>query len=62
MIAAEEAKMLKGAPNLIDELDKEGEEFTKSEDYKIKEQSLISWCRNDNRKKARKGKVGWQPK
>ena len=62
MIAAEEAKMLKGAPNLIDQLDKEGEEFTKSEDYKIKEQSLISWCRNDNRKKARKGKVGWQPK
>ena len=38
------------------------EEFTKSADYKMKEQSLISWCRNDNRKKARVGKVGWQPK
>lgn len=62
MIAAEEAKMLKGAPNLIDQLDAEGEEFTKSADYKMKEQSLISWCRNDNRKKARVGKVGWQPK
>ena len=62
IIADQEAKMLKGAPNLIDELDKEGEEFTKSEDFKMKEQSLISWCRNDNRKKARTGKIGWQPK
>ncbi len=62
MIKEEEAKMLKGAENLIDMSDNEGIEFIKSEDYKIKEQSLISWCRNDNRKKARKGKIGWQPK
>ena len=62
MIKEEEAKMLKGADNLIDMKDNEGIELIKSEDYKIKEQSLISWCRNDNRKKARKGKIGWQPK
>ena len=62
MIAQEEAKMLKGADNLIDMQDSEGIEFIKSEDYKIKEKSLASWCRNDNRKKARKGRVGWQPK
>ena len=62
MLAEEEEKFLNGSPNLIELQDKEGVEFTKSEDFKVKEQSLISWCRNDSRKKAKKGKAGWLPK
>ena len=62
LLMEEEEKLLSGAPNLIEMQDKEGEEFTKSQDYMVKEQSLISWCRNDSRKKARKGKAGWLPK
>ena len=62
MLLDEEEKLFSGAPNLIELQDSEGVTFTKSEDFKVKEQSLISWCRNDGRKKAKKGKAGWLPK
>ena len=62
MLLDEEEKLFNGAPNLIELQDTEGVNFTRSADFKIKEQSLLSWCRNDGRKKAKKGKAGWLPK
>ena len=62
MLMDEEEKLFNGSPNLIELGDAEGVNFIKSEDFKIKEQSLLSWCRNDGRKKAKKGKAGWLPK
>ena len=62
MLLDEEEKLFSGAPNLIELQDSEGVNFTRSADFKIKEQSLLSWCRNDGRKKAKKGKAGWLPK
>ena len=62
MLLDEEEKLFNGAPNLIELQDSEGVNFTRSADFRVKEQSLISWCRNDGRKKARKGKMGWLPK
>ena len=63
MLLDEEEKLFSGAPNLIELQDSEGIKFTKSADFQVKEQSLLSWCRNDGRKKAKKGgKAGWLPK